>query len=208
MKIASYIASFLALSISLFAQAQTQSAPPPQVVEIRLNQPTPTVQVPLPQSSVASEFVKSAQDLGSAIGGGLKNLAHETKDMTFGKDKTIVQGIDDLAKTDAGKFTMAIIAWKVAGRDAIELVDRVKTVVIGVPLLIALNCVFFWFYRRNFTAYSVVKTSEGPWWNRKRTYVTVNEDSRWSDGKCGGAVVTGLAWGASTIIILSRIVFF
>ncbi len=37
---------------------------------------------------------------------------------------------------------------------------------------------------------------------------TANEDSRWSDGKCGGAVVTGLAWGISTIVILSRIVFY
>lgn len=197
----------LAITATAFAQQSVPApipSPNPQVVEIRLAQP-PAVNPAVPSS--VSEFVKGSQDLGTAIGGGLKNLAHEAKDMTFGKDKTLVEGLDDLSKTNAGKFTMAVIAWKVAGKDALDLLDRVKRVFIGVPLLIAWNALLLWFWRRNFLTYRVLTSVEGPWYARKKTYQLANVDDNWGEGKCAAAVITALVWAATTVSILVSIVF-
>lgn len=109
--------------------------------------------------AVTSEIVKGAEDLGAALGTGLRSLAYETRDITFGKDKTLVQGIDELSQTDAGRFTMAVIAWKVAGKDALGLMDRFAGVAIGIPILFVLLGIYVWVMRRFFIM-RIVKIGE------------------------------------------------
>lgn len=61
-----------------------------------------------------------------------------------------MQGIDELSQTDAGRFTMAVIAWKVAGKDALDLLKTCMGVVIGIPLEITLFGIWLFIIRRFF----------------------------------------------------------
>lgn len=218
----SYTRWFALLVAMLFFGSLTfaqETATPPsksQEVVVRIQQDAPPPPVPVADKAIsdkANEWVQVGTNLGTALGSATKSILHETKDAAFGKDVSLVQGIDNFSKTDAGRFTMLVIGWKVMGKDAIDLLDRVKNVAIGVPFLICWTALFVWFYRRNFTIRAVVATKEGPFWNRKITYQTVGEahDKRygegWSDAKQLGATFTTLLYAVSTVAIAINIIF-
>ena len=193
-----WFAIFAAMLFASFAFAQEGAVAPvkpqPQEVVVRIEQGTAPAAVAKATTVAqkANEWVEFGKNVGSAMDAGLSSLT---------------KNANEFAHTDAGKFTMAVIAWKVAGNDAIALLDRAKHVVIGVPFLIAWTVLFIWFYRRNYVAYSVLATKSGPFWNRTRTYKTVNEDNNWGEGKTCAAVITGLAYGITTIAIAVNIIF-
>lgn len=64
------------------------------------------------------------------------------------------------AETTPGKFTMFMIAWKVAGADFLK---AVKGYLIGVPLLIAWACLFYWWLKRVYHGYQkkITTVAEG-----------------------------------------------
>lgn len=181
------------LIVALFATcAFAQQAQQPATVKTDPNDPTKQiieVRVAAPElpkaATVISPYVRDAQDLGAAIGGGLKNLAQETKDMTFGKDKTLVQGIDELSHTDAGRFTMGVIAWKVAGQDALVLLRRFTGAAIGVPMLAVMLGIYIWVVRRFFILRMVkmeeTVTGEGKEKVKTIKYGAVNADQHYSN---------------------------
>lgn len=193
----------------LVAQQATQQQQSPQEVIVRVQTehpataPTAAVQQTVAQN--ASEWVRIGTNIGTAIGSGLKSVAHETKDEVFGKDVTVLEGIDKLSKTDAGRFTMAVIAWKVAGQEATELTEYFTTkilhIVFGIPIILGWNALAIWFYRRMYLPRRIVVSSKGPFWNRERTWKIVNEDDNWGEGKTAGATITAIAWAAINIII-------
>jgi hypothetical protein len=207
-----WFALVAAMLMASFAFAQETPAAPqaraPQEVVVRIQQDAPTQPKAAPTVvQKANEWAELGTNMGSALGGAAKAILHETKDATFGKDVSLVQGIDNFSKTDAGRFTMLVVGWKVMGKDAIDLVDRFKNVAIGVPFLMAWTVLFIWFWRKNFTAYSVLTSKAGPFWNRTRTYTKVNEDNNWTDAKCGGALISAGVYAASTIAIAIHIIF-
>ena len=212
MKLISLILVSLFALCPLVAQ-QTQQAPQqaPQEIILRVQNEqfkTPVVPATIPQAVTqsANEWVQLGTNVGSAIGSGLKSVAHETKDEVFGKDVTVLEGIDKLSKTDAGRFTMAVIAWKVAGREATELTEYFTTkifhIVFGVPILIGWNLLAIWFYRRMFLPRRVVISSKGNWWAREKVWKVINEDDNWSGDKTAGASVTAIVWTVLNIIII------
>lgn len=54
---------------------------------------------------------------------------------------------------------MAVIAWKVAGKDALGLMDRFAGVAIGIPILFVLLGIYVWVMRRFFIM-RIVKIGE------------------------------------------------
>src|SRR4051812_35957038 len=99
----------------LFAQAQTPapaSNPNQQEVIVKIQQQP----APQPQTVVqkANEWVEFGKNVGTAMDAGLTSLTDHA---------------DKFSKTDVGHFTMAVIAWKVAGRDALDLTKYVTTTV-------------------------------------------------------------------------------
>jgi hypothetical protein len=202
------IVAALLFAGAAFAQEQAAPAPKPQEVVVRIQQDAPPAPKAAPTvAQKANEWVDVGTNLGTAFGAAAKSILHETRDATFGKDVSLVDGIDKFSRTDAGRFTMLMVGWKIMGKDAVELVDRVKKVAIGVPFLIGWACLFIWFYRRNFMAYSVRTGSTGNFWNKQHTYKVVNEDTSWSDGKCAGAVVSGLIFAAITLGVAINVIF-
>ncbi len=191
-----------------FAQEATP-APKPQEVVVRIQQDTPAP-APFAAPTVAqkaNEWVDVGTNLGTAFGAAANSILHESKDATFGKDVSLVDGIDKFSKTEAGRFTMLMVGWKVMGKDAVDMLDRVKRVAIGVPFLIAWTALFIWFYRRNYLPYAVVATKEGPFWNRKLTYKTANDDRDWGEGKTAAAFISSAVYAISTIAIAVNIIF-
>ncbi len=202
------IVAAMLFAAAAFAQ-EAAPAPKPQEVVVRIQQdaPAPAPFAAPTGAQKANEWVDVGTNLGTAFGAAAKSILHETKDATFGKDVSLVDGIDKFSKTEAGRFTMLMVGWKIMGKDAVDLLDRVKNVAIGVPFLIGWTALFVWFYRRNFMAYSVKTGKTGPFWNRTYTYKVVNEDDNFSDGKSSAAVISCLAYAISTIAIAVNIIF-
>lgn len=208
MKYITRLSVFAALLFAGAAFAQEQAAPKPQEVVVRIQQDAPKPAAPAPTvAQKANEWVDVGTNLGTAFGAAAKSILHETRDATFGKDVSLVDGIDKFSKTEAGRFTMLVVGWKIMGKDAIDLVDRFRKVAIGVPFLIGWASLFIWFYRRNFMAYSVRTGTTGPFWNRVHTYKVVNEDNDFSDGKSAGAVISGLVFAAITLGVAINVIF-
>jgi hypothetical protein len=185
-----FLSLFMLAALPLFAAEDAKPNPNSQEVVVRVVREDPKPVVP-PTTTVqkASEWVQLGNDVGTAIGSGLKSVAHEVKDATFGKDVTLLDGIDKLSKTDAGRFTMAAVAWKVAGKDAIHFtevimarVDRyIATIIhiaIGVPLLIVWIWIACWFIRKNFMTHRVLVEKSGSRFRGtlKKNWKIVNED--------------------------------
>jgi hypothetical protein len=127
----------------------------------------------------ANEWVEFGKNVGTAMDAGLSSLT---------------ENANKFAKTDAGMFTMAVIAWKVAGRDALDLTNRTVTIVLGVPILIAINLLFIWFVRRNFMAHRVIVERQGPWYARTSVKWETINDRPFSESKTVCAVLVGLAF--------------
>jgi hypothetical protein len=167
----------------LFAQAQTPAPtqnPNSQEVVVRVVREDPKPAAPAQTvAQKANEWVDFGKNVGTAMDAGLSALTDHA---------------EKFSKTDAGRFTMAIIAWKVAGRDAVELTNRAIKVVFGVPVLIGWNCLAIWFFRRMFLPRRVVIKKSGFLWWGTREYKIVNEDDSWREGKTGGAFITCVVW--------------
>lgn len=158
-------------SAALAQNAATTTVPPtdPQNNNQHIVIDVVQKQAPEPLAQKANEWVDVGRNVGTAIGSGLKAVAHDLKDETFGKGVSLVDGLDKVSHTDAGRFTMAVIAWKVAGADAMQLLHRLTGVVVGVPLAIVFFCIAIWITRRFAMVRSVrTEVSGGPWWSKTR----------------------------------------
>ena len=142
----------------------------------------------------ANEWAEVGENIGGAISTGLKSLAHDSKDMVFGKDVSVVDGIEKVSKTDAGRFTMLVIAWKVMGKDAMEIAHSMIGVIIGVPLVVILLLLATWITRRFFMVRTVVTSITGPFWakDRKKEFKLINADLD-DESRYGGLALTWIA---------------
>ena len=165
--------AFLALLVVLTfgaSPALAQENPQPrqaQEVIVRIQQDAPKVaQAVAPEATKsvvekANEWAQLGANMGTAVGSAAKAVLHETKDATFGKDVSVVDGIDKFSKTDAGRFTMLVVAWKVMGADAVNLLDRFTGVAVGIPLLSVFTLIYIWVIRRFFMPRTVLLSKTG-----------------------------------------------
>ena len=111
------------LSLGVFAQEKMVSVPESQLTEqqkLQISQQSVTTTI-----ESASKWVGLGKEVGEAINGGLIALTHNA---------------DTLSRTNVGKFTMFMIAWKVMGTDLIQL-----TVGSVVFILIITISMFYYF---------------------------------------------------------------
>lgn len=128
---------------------------------------------------VTSGVVDKTGDVLSKTADKTGDLAGKALDRTFGKDKTVVQGLQDLGNTNVGKFAMVLAAWKVMGKDAVGLLKTVEGILVGVPLQIVLIVIYVWVLRRFFITRSVVLSKTGGMFSKERKveYGVVNVTS-------------------------------
>jgi len=106
-----------------------------------------------------SKWAGMGKEIGVAVNEGLKAVTTQTA---------------EFAKTTPGKVTMAIIVWKVMGKDFVGAI-------VGIPFLIIVICVFIWILRRTFFTRRILVKKTG----KDREYRTEN-DGDWSSDKIWG----------------------
>lgn len=99
---------------------------------------------------------------------------------------------------------MLVIAWKVMGKDAMEIAHSMIGVIIGVPLVVILLLLATWITRRFFMV-RVVTSITGPFWaeDRKKEFKLINADLD-DESRYGGLALTWIA----TVIVGFLIVAF
>lgn len=131
--------------------------------------------VTVPKKYVNAEHLNQAQTqtqvshyigIGKEIGEAVKNGLESVVDVS-----------NKFASTPVGHFTMAMIAWKILGRDLLH-------VVIGIPLYLMLLTIWFYFVRRLFLGRWVKR-----WVDGKRQHVF--EDPYQFDNKAEGRKFMG-----------------
>jgi hypothetical protein len=182
-----------------FAQSAPQPVDPnaPQRLEITVKQaPTPVVPASptAPIVQQANEWVEFGRNLGSAFDAGLTSLTDHA---------------EKLAKTDVGHFTMAVIAWKVAGKDAVQVTQmvtrQVTGLIIGVPIMIFWICVYLWVMRKFCFKYRILKSVSGPFWNRTKEYEV---HAFGSEGdRAGAAIISTIIFVIVSSIVLCQVIF-
>lgn len=97
------------------------------------------------------EYAEMGRGVGLAVGESLKAV----------KDVAV-----DFSKTDVGRFTMFIIAWKVMAKDVIDMGDTIFGYIVGIPFLFLGSLVMLWSYRRQCLPRRICieKTKEGKKW--------------------------------------------
>lgn len=181
------IALMLAYTLS-FASTATAPANDPQRVVIEVQQKAP----PPASQDQKSAVVKDAIDISTALASASKAVITELKDVTFGKDVTVVDGVNNFAQTDVGRFTMFVVGWKVMGRDALEIFKQFRGIVVGWSLLMIVLCLYIWVMRKWFLTRKVAIKKTGSIFSANRVveYGIANaQKENYRDNEIKGAVV-------------------
>lgn len=153
---------FLVFSAN-YAFAQQQAAE--EVVTIKKSQLTPEQ-----LNQLATENLKAKVEMyGKWVG-----LGKEIGSAVDGSLSALTQRADEFAKTGVGKFTLVLVAYKVVGKDIIQ-------VLIGIPMLVVGFTIWVWAFRKNCITRSVL-AKELP--DKTKVYETINygrdmEGERW-----------------------------
>lgn len=102
---------------------------------------------------IASEWAGTGKEIGIAIKDGLGAAS---------------DGVVNFAATPPGKLTMFLIAWKVMYKDVFETAKSITGLIVGIPLLIAVDWFVVTVYWRSTRSRRVLVSSEGLF--RKKTY--------------------------------------
>ena len=97
---------------------------------------------------------------------------------------TVSSDAEKFAQSDAGKWAMVLVSWKIMGNDAMALMSRTVRMLVGGCLLAVGVPFFIYIFRRNCTETPllVAKTKVG-WFTVKKEYKGVNRPIHDGDGQ-------------------------
>ncbi len=119
-------------------------------------------------STVLSSTVDKTGDVLSKTADKTSDLAGAALDRTIGKDKTVVQGLDEFGHTRVGLVTLVVTSWKLLGKEASELLKVITGIAVGVPIQVVLILLYIWVMRRFFVTRSVVIKKTGGLFSKER----------------------------------------
>lgn len=186
--------SIAVLSVSAFAQTPVPANKPQEIV-ITVNQPPQPQPAPVVQEKEAVQKAHEWVEFGAHVGGAMREGLSALTDEA-----------NKFAGTDAGRFTMIVIAWKVMGDDAMTLLERFTHIAFGVPAFIVWTTFYIWFFRRKFAPHRVLISSDGPFWARKKTYKLINEELDWSGDAGAACLVSTVIWAIGACVIVFMII--
>jgi Flp pilus assembly protein TadB len=164
-------------SIGVFAQEKMISVPESQLTEqqklqVAQQQTTQTLES-------ASKWVGLGKEVGEAINSGLIALTHNA---------------DTLSRTNVGKFTMVMIAWKVMGTDLLQLA-------VGFILFIFIITFSMIYYFQNIRRRKLFDKSydeEGKITEESVRFVDADSDDKWS-----WVIITLISLAFDMVVIFS-----
>lgn len=206
-----FVASMLLASVAFAQEAAQPSSSKPQEVLVRIQQeaaPAPKSATDKTVVQAANEWVDFGKNVGSAMDAGLSALT---------------KNANEFAGTDAGRFTMLVIAWKVAGKDAIGLLDRFTGITVGMSALVVALVIYVWVVRRFFMSRTVVLKKTGGLFSPTRVveYGLINSAAGYSartdglkvistlddDDRHAGLFIASAVWLIVSATILATVIF-
>lgn len=126
--------------------------------------------------NITPDKINSYAEVGKAFGSAFKECW-----------STVATDAEKFGQSDAGKMTMILIAWKIMGDDAINLVEKSVQYAIGFPLLFVGTAFFITVLRRQcFPRPNLISATKVGWFTVKREYKgTLN--AQW-DGEAAAVV--------------------
>lgn len=181
-------------AISLQAQTMTvnrSDLPPELLAKLDSQKKVAEVKQTL-QTGV--EFAGMGKEIGIAINEGLGAVTDQAA---------------KFADTTPGKFTMALIAWKVAAKDSISLVNTVLGVVIGIPFLIFVECFYLYMWCHVTKIRKVLKPKEKPTDPNEYTeeHTWFSDPKKDDAPKCAFVVCWWISLVLVNIIIFTALIF-
>ena len=148
---------FLALLALMPVCAQQSQPSSDETVVVKKSDLTPE-QVKKIQSQAITDQLKQYRewsDLGAGIGIAVRDSLTAVKDVAV-----------DFSKTDVGKFTLFMVAWKIMAKDILSMGNQVMGYLVGIPFFIFSMLAVVWSYQRQCMKHRVlVKSSkEGKEW--------------------------------------------
>lgn len=139
-KISGILVAVLVLGMTLPAFAQQQAATSQEeTVVMKKSDLTPDQLTKVQKDEIKqklgqySEYAEMGRGIGLAVGESLKGV----------KDVAV-----DFSRTEVGKFTLFLIAWKVMAKDVIDTGDKIVGYLLGFPIFFIGGMVLIWSYRR------------------------------------------------------------
>jgi hypothetical protein len=145
---------FLVFSIMAFiglAMSQTstaQYAEPEKVVIEKSKLPTELLKE-IESDARLAEMEKKIETYGKWVGVGNEIGTAVKEGLT-----AVVDVADKFGKTDVGKFTLAMVAWKVMGKDILRIA-------FGLIFLVIFTIFIFRYHKQNFTVHKVATNDNG-----------------------------------------------
>ena len=121
-----------------------------------------------------SKWTEIGKGIGAATKEGLSAVTEET---------------NKFANTKVGLFTMIMIAYKIIGKDLIQLI-------IGAPLLITITVLFIWIVRRNYIVRKIISSESA---DGMKTYEVYQPEEAWYIAVA--CLIYGLSVGISLLVI-------
>lgn len=115
----------------------------------------------------ASKFKGVGKEVGTTMREGLSALS---------------SGVNDFAKTDAGKYTAFVIAWKIMFKDLMSVSGVIIKVTVGFLVFITFFIATVWSYRRTCIPIKVLKSEKKDLYENGKVktvtkdYTTINND--------------------------------
>lgn len=150
--------------LSAFALAQDQPKKMVSIPEDQLTeQQKATLKIEQADSVIdkAHGWVGIGKELGQAFDGALGSLTTRS---------------NEFANTPVGRFAMIIVAWKVMGQQAGELLNAIVHVTCGLVEMVLFVPIFLWSYKHTCLEHSVLATKEDGFWGKK-TYTLVKPET-------------------------------
>lgn len=152
----------LAFSQTTYAQVTTQ----PEKMVVDRTYLTPDQIAKIESDARIAELEKKLETYGNWVGVGGEIGTAIKESLT-----AVIDVADKFGKTDVGKFTLVMVAWKVMGQDVIRII-------LGLIFIVILTVFMFRIYKKTFTTYRVPTTSNGLRFWLPRSYETVTPP-RW-----------------------------
>lgn len=133
------------MSVMTYAQETTNT----DKIVVKTSDLTPTQLMKIQKDAEIEALQKKLETYGNwvGVGGEIGNAVSEGLN-------AVVDVSDKFGKTDVGRFTMIMVAYKVIGKDIIRIV-------LGLIFMVIFTTFMFRHYKRNFTTRRIVTKSNG-----------------------------------------------
>ncbi len=182
---------FVLAAIAAFVapmSGQTAQNQQPDTIIVRKSDLPPEVLKNLESQKELAQMAQKIETYGKWVGLG-KEVGVAVNDSLA----ALTDQSERFGKTNVGKFTMFIVAYKVLGKDAVG-------VVIGVPLLVVFLVIWVWSYRRTCIQRTILVKST----KDDKVYERINEDG---SARAGYAFVHLVALIGIGALIVGTVIF-